>query len=80
MNMIEIVPRKITGNIHLSPYWEVLMHYQGLNYPDKIFVGLYSECVEFVHQLRERKIRKHRMQRRRNKLYRLHPEFYWKSC
>ena len=46
--------------------------YQGIN---RLFKGTYAGCAEFVHQHREQKIRKHRMQRRRNKLYRLHPEW-----
>jgi len=37
--------------------------------------GSYAQCTELAHQYRQRKIRKHRMQRRRNKFYRLHPEW-----
>ena len=37
--------------------------------------GSFSKCHELVHEHKERMIRKHRMQRRRNKLYRLHPEW-----
>jgi hypothetical protein len=36
--------------------------------------GSFSKCYELLTEHKQRQIRKHRMQRRRNKLYRLHPE------